>query len=122
MNGNYLNDCRQLFRAFELSQADWLYGKTETAGEEFQIEMEQMSELFIQMSDTLKVHASLSDRERILLSSQIDRMLKYINEFSSALKVQADKNQPKDLIFMFERQYRFKTILRNHLNDFARLF
>lgn len=123
MKNNYLNECRQLLRAFELSQADWLYGDSEIASEEFQMEMEQMSVLFIQMSDSLKDNAALDRREKILLTSQIDRMLKYINEFSSAVQVQTDKSQqmPKDLIFLFERQYRFKTILKNHLNDFARL-
>ena len=123
MNGNYLNDCRQLLQAFELSQADWLYLSTENAREEFLLEMEQLTGLFHDMAGALKDLPALSSRDLVLLSSQIDRMLKYIREFQSALQMLADQNQPvpKDLIFMFERQYRFKTILKNHLNDFARL-
>ena len=123
MNGNYLNDCRQLLQAFELSQADWLYLSTENAREEFLLEMEQLTGLLNDMAGALKDLPALSSRDLVLLSSQIDRMLKYIREFQSALHMLADQNQPvpKDLIFMFERQYRFKTILKNHLNDFARL-
>lgn len=121
MNNNYLTECKQLLQAFELTQAHLLRFELNTAVEEFRLEIAHFSELFIDMSASLSENKSFSGRHRLLLQKQTERLLIYLKELHGSLYELTDKKKPDGLklIHIFERQYKFKTILKNHLNDFT---
>ena len=122
-NKNYISECKQLLQAFELTQANMLNKKYELAREEFLIEINQMSILFTQMKSELNSGTIAEEKQKLLLMKQIVRLIKYIEEFGT----QVDKlNEPdqvseEEIIFIFERQYKFKVIYKKHLADFVSL-
>ena len=122
MNSNYLAECKQLLQAFEITQAELLRFNLENAVGEFRLEIAHFSELFIDMSASLKENKSFNDRQRLLLKKQTERLLIYLKELAGSLYELTDKNKHDglQLIHIFERQYKFKTILKNHLNDFTK--
>jgi hypothetical protein len=122
-NKNYISECKQLLQAFELTQANMLNKKYELAREEFLIEINQMSILFTQMKSELNSGTIAEEKQKLLLMKQIVRLIKYIEEFGT----QVDKlNEPdqvseEEILFIFERQYKFKVIYKKHLADFVSL-
>ena len=118
---NYIQKCKQILQAFELSQSAMLQLKTATACREFAAEIDIMEKLFT------KIQAEIAAREidstiNTLLTKQLKRLLIFTKELSGYLDKLAREQQisPGLVIFIFERQYKFKNILKKHLTDFAR--
>ena len=122
-NKNYISGCKQLLQAFELTQANMLNKKYELAREEFLIEINQMSNLFTQMKSELNTRTIAGEKHSLLLMKQIDRLIKFIKEFSRQFDKldEPDQVSEEEIIFIFERQYKFKVVYKRHLVDFVAL-
>ena len=123
-DSNYLADCRQILQAFELSQAQMLHLKYPTAQQEIQMEIKQMEERFTGMHKALTEKGNSSDKKYLILVKQLDRLLKFIKELHGQMSQmgQTAYYTEKEILFIFERQYKFKAIYKKHLSDFARIF
>lgn len=122
-NKNYISECKQLLQAFELTQAYMLYKKFELARKEFLIEINQMNNLFTQMQSELNLRTFAEENQKLLLMKQIDRLIKFIKEFGMQVAKLDKWSQvsEEEIIFFFERQYKFKMIYKKHLADFVDL-
>jgi hypothetical protein len=123
LNTHYLSDCRQILQAFELSQAQMLRSQVPHVQKEFEIEIEQMEKLFSDMHNFLNALNKIPHEKRFLLIKQLERLLKFIKELRGQVTrfSKPDILTEKDILFIFERQYKFKVIFRNHLTDFTRI-
>lgn len=122
-NKNYISECKQLLQAFELTQANMLNKKYQIAREEFLIEINEMSNLFMQMKSDLNSGTVVEEKQKLLLLKQIDRIIKFMKEFGTQVDKLDEPDQVSDeeIIFIFERQYKFKMIYKKHLADFVAL-
>jgi len=116
-----MQKCKQILQAFELSQSAMLRRKTDTACQEFAAEIDIMEKLFTE------IQADIDNREiesgtKTLLVKQLERLLIFTKELTGYMDILSVEQQvtPELIIFVFERQYKFKNILRKHLADFAR--
>ena len=119
-NSNYISECKQLLQAFELSQAQMLQKNYQTAAGEFALELEQMKVAFGTMLSDLENKVLKNPNHTLLLMKQIERLLKFMKEFSLHINdlFKKDTIEEKQIIFIFERQYKFKQIFKRHLEDF----
>ena len=122
-NKNYISECKQLLQAFELTQANMLNKKYELAREEFLLEITQMIILFTRMQSELNLKTFAQENQKLLLMKQIDLLIKFINEFSMQVDKldEPDQVSEEEIIFLFERQYKFKMVYKKHLTDFVAL-
>ena len=67
-NINYISECKQLLQAFELTQANMLYKKYQIAREEFLIEINEMSNRFMQMKSELNSKTIAREKKKLLLN------------------------------------------------------
>lgn len=116
-----MQKCKQILQAFEVSQSAMLRLKTDTACKEFAAEIDIMEKLFTE------IQADIDNREiesgtKTLLVKQLERLLVFTKELTGYMDKLSVEQQvtPELIIFVFERQYKFKNILRKHLADFAR--
>jgi len=119
----YLEECRQLFKAFEKSQGKMLTFSIEAAVDEFKTETELLESNFRKMQIMLKNKKEIEPKQKLLFEKQILRLLKFLKELSTLLP-KLIKNPPpeaKDIIFIFERQHLFKNIFKKHLADFSKI-
>ena len=120
-NKNYISECKQLLQAFELTQANMLNKKYELAREEFLLEINHMIILFTRMQSELNLKTFAQENQKLLLMKQIDLLIKFINEFSMQVDKldEPDQVSEEEIIFLFERQYKFKMVYKKHLTDFV---
>ena len=123
MNRTYLAECKQLLQAFELSQAQMLRLHLMIVQKEFEIEIDQMEVIFKEMNLALNEQGISDKQSQILLTKQIERLLKFTKELKGLITRLADPESTTeiDIIFLFERQLKFKIIFERHLADFARI-
>ena len=97
--------------------------KYELAREEFLLEINHMIILFTRMQSELNLKTFAQENQKLLLMTQIDRLIKFINEFSMQVNklYKPDKISEEEIIFFFERQYKFKMVYKKHLMDFVAL-
>jgi len=122
-NKNYISECKQLLQAFELTQANMLNKKYELAREEFLLEINHMIILFTRMQSELNLKTFAQENQKLLLMTQIDRLIKFMKEISTQVNklYKPDKISEEEIIFFFERQYKFKMVYKKHLTDFVAL-
>ena len=123
MNRTYLAECKQLLQAFELTQAQMLRLQLMIVQKEFEIEIDQMEVIFKEMNLALNEQGISDKQNQILLTKQIERLLKFTKELKGLITRLADPESTTeiDIIFLFERQLKFKIIFERHLADFARI-
>jgi hypothetical protein len=119
-NQDYLNQCENHLREFEIIQLKMLRLELADAGNDFLAHIKQMRQFFEQTSNELLNYSFNMHRDKILLVKQIERLLVFLKEmdlhiigFQSMLT--PDENE---IIFIFERQHIFKNIYRKHMGDF----
>jgi hypothetical protein len=118
---SYLRKCEELLTDFEKSQLHMLRLNLNEAGVNFLIQMKLMRQFFKQILKELDDHSFDTDRDKILLTKQIKRLLVFLKEMDLHI-LGFQTNPPPDeieIIFIFERQHLFKNIYRKHLNDFT---
>jgi len=117
----YIQECKLLLQAFEITQETMLRLNLPCACDEFQVEMNGFRALFNEMSVTLRQKEDFSPRRRVLLTKQIERLNKFLKEMNGLISgCRYDQNlKETHIIFVFERQHLFKNILRRHLKDMA---
>ncbi len=120
MNSDYFTECTQLLQAFELTQAGMLQKKHQLAGEEFQIEILKMRQIFIHQKDELQKKNTAQLNKQLILIKQIERLISFMKEFALHMEKLCTVNDlaEEEIIFIFERQYKFKAIYKKHLADF----
>jgi hypothetical protein len=117
-------DCRQILQAFELSQARMLQMKNPGASDDILLEIEQMENLFTGMHTALAGQANFPDKNYLLIIRQLERLLKFTKELRGQITRLSgvETVTEKEILFIFERQFKFKVIFNRHLSDFARFF
>jgi hypothetical protein len=122
-NSNYISECTQLLQAFEISQAEMLQKNYQTAAGEFAQELEEMKVLFGQALGHFENQPEREKAKNLLLIKQIERLLKFMKEFSLHINdiFRQDKIEDKQIIFIFERQHKFKQIYRRHIEDYRKI-
>ena len=118
---SYIKNCEKLLFDFENSQTQLLHLDLKSAGEDFLLQIKQMSELFNQILLDLEKYSFQSSRDQILITKQIERLLVFLKEMDMHIRG-FYKEQPQsenEVIFIFDRQHLFKNIYRKHLKDFA---
>ena len=117
---SYLQNCSDLLNEFEKSQLQMLKMDLNRAGYDFFIQMKKMRQYFELELTELENHNFTTDRDKILLTKQIERLLIFIKEMDLHISEFQTKSSPdeNEVIFIFERHL-FKNIYRKHLDDFA---
>ena len=120
LNSNYISECKQLLQAFELSQAEMLQKHYQTAAGEFAEELEQMKVRFGSVYSELEKIKFADPNHKLLLVKQIERLLTFMKEFSLHINDLFKQKSIKEeqILFIFERQYKFKQIYKRHIEDF----
>jgi len=120
---SYLQDCRQLFQAFEDTQAKLIRLKIQEAITEFRVEIEQLDKDFSKMYRELDTRFDESNRMAYLNLRQLDRLKIFLRELRTHIDHLEKMKNPDHtmIIFFLQRQYKFKQIFRRHLTDYARL-
>lgn len=122
-NQTYVEECGKLIKTFEYAQQQMLRLNLIIAQEEFSLDIIEMRNYFVQMQRLLEKKNFEVKRDKILLTKQIDRLLKFLKEMERY--IQDFKKDPppdeKEIIFIFDRQHLFKNIFHKHLSDFASL-
>ena len=122
-NSNYISECTQLLQAFELTQAEMLEKNYVAAAGEFAEELERMKVLFGgEYSDLTKTKIVEPDYRNLLIR-QIERLLLFMKEFTLHLDelLKQKSIREEQVLFIFERQYKFKRIYKKHLEDFRKI-
>jgi hypothetical protein len=123
LNRNYITECKQLLQAFELSQAEMLQKNYQTAAGEFAQELEQMKVLFGRAYSEFENQSAAEQSRKRLLIKQIERLLMFMKEFSLHLNdlFKHSSISEEQIIFIFERQYKFKQIYKRHIEDYRKM-
>ena len=120
---NYINEARLFLQAFEQTQSTMLFMKLRESVEEFEIELQDMYKLFNEMHLKLSSREFNSDRDKTLLTKQIERLLKFLKEMAGHID-RIKSNPPlseEQIILIFHRQHLFKNIYVKHLTDYVRI-
>ena len=123
LNSNYITECKQLLQAFELSQAEMLLKNYQTAASEFAEELEQMKVRFGSVYGELEKINFTEPNHKLLLIKQIERLLTFMKEFSLHINdlFKQKSITEEQILFIFERQYKFKRIYKRHIEDYRRI-
>jgi hypothetical protein len=121
LSQSYLQKCEKLLDDFELTQARMLRLDLMSAENDFLIQMKQMRQFFNPMAAELKKFEFKTERDRLLLTKQIERLIVFLKEMDLHIVGFQTKSPPdeNEVIFIFERQHLFKNIYRKHLHDFS---
>jgi hypothetical protein len=119
----YLADVQQLLQAFENTQGTMLQKQYQTAWQEFQVEMNELKHILVPQKKKLENDNGSHSTKSFLLTKQIERLLKFMQEFAVLISpLEAEKSIPEErILFLFERQYRFKVILKRHLDVYRQI-
>jgi len=117
----YLKNCKDLLIGFEKIQLKMLQLDLKGASEGFFTQLEEMRQFFTEVKADFANHPFKSDRDKTLLTKQIERLLIFLKEMDLHItgfqsKVTPDENE---ILFIFERQHLFKNIYRKHLTDYS---
>jgi len=118
---SYLEKCGNMLVDFEKTQLKMLKLDLPGAGNDFYDQIVQMRQFFKQISKELEGHSFNTERDKILLTKQIERLLVFLKEMDLHIAgFQATSLPGEDeIIFVFERQHLFKNIYRKHMSDFS---
>ena len=118
---SYLEKCENMLVEFERSQLKMLRLDLSGAGNDFMDQIVQLRQFFKQISKELADHSFNSERDKILLTKQIERLLIFLKEMDLHIAGFQATSLPgeNEIIFIFERQHLFKNIYRKHMSDFS---
>jgi hypothetical protein len=116
----YINEARLLLQAFEQTQSTMLFMKLQESVEEFEIELQNMYILFKETHLKLSSRKFYNDRDKTLLTKQIERLLKFLKEMTGHIDRIKTNPPPSEeqIILIFHRQHLFKNIYKKHLSDY----
>ena len=118
---SYVENCEKVLADFEITQAKMLYLDLNNAGKDFLEQMKKMNRFLKQISADLEKYSFKSNKDKLLITKQIERLLVFLKEMDLYIqgfntKLPSNENE---IIFIFERQHLFKNIYRKHLLHIA---
>jgi hypothetical protein len=118
---SYLKKYENLLIDFEKSQLKMLKLNLGDAGDDFLNQIIEMRQFFKQVSNEIVVFTFKTEREKTLLTKQIERLLVFLKEMELHIAGFFANSSPgeNEILFIFERQHLFKNIYRKHLSDLA---
>ena len=121
---SYLNTCEKMLDEFEKIQLKMLQLELLQAGDEFINQIKLMRQHFKTMSLEFSKYTFKTEREKILLTKQIERLLIFLKEMDLHIAGFQSSQFPEEneILFIFERQHLFKNIYRKHLIDCSSIF
>jgi hypothetical protein len=120
---SYLNKCKELLTEFEKIQLKMLQLDLPQAGDDFMDHIKQMHQFFKQCSIDFGGYSFKSEKDKLLLTKQIERLLIFLKEMDLHITGFQAAHFPEEneILFVFERQHLFKNIYRKHMDDFSRI-
>jgi hypothetical protein len=121
---SYVKDCEKMLSQFEKTQSKMLKLNLESAGADFSIQLREMRQFFREILKDLREYTFSTERDKTLLTKQIERLLIFLKEMDLHINGFQAKLSPNEneIIFIFERQHLFKNIYRKHLTDYSAIF
>jgi hypothetical protein len=118
---SYLKKYENLLIDFEKTQLKMLRLDVDGAGDDFINQIIEMRQFFKQVSKELVEHRFKTEREKTLLTKQIERLMIFLKEMDLHIAGFQAKSSPgeDEILFIFERQHLFKNIYRKHMSDLA---
>ena len=119
----YLQNNRQLLQAFEDTQSKLIRLKIAEAIEEYRIELGQMENEFFGLHKMLENRSHEINKIVIVNLRQLERLQNFLKELKTHVDQLTGMKQTDHnlILFILQRKYKFKRILRRHLADYARL-
>ena len=101
-----------------------LQKKYSLAAGEFAQELEQMKVIFGRAYSEFENESAAEQAQKLLLIKQIERLLNFMKEFSLHINdlFKQTSISEEQILFIFERQYKFKQIYMRHIEDFRKSF